>query len=502
MRFVLLEGIEDVRKYYPAIADDVFNKLIALDPTFKEGKDKLGTYGKWILNLYKQHKLKDEDFYKVTDLLTQFEQNKRNFKNKDINQFKSLPDLYDALQNMEEVELTDRQKLRQTQNKIRQSMQDAEIVFDDAKWTVYIPKTYEASCKLGQGTHWCTASNTSDSYYNSYAMDGPLYILISKSNPNEKYQFHFETGSFMDKNDSPVRVVSVVGSDLKLLKFFSAIAKQYTDSNYVGNTNEIDLSKIDIEDMVSCWYGQHYDTRDWCDEEFVVAVLKGSGTPEYDAFFDIVNQWGWDNITYYFTSDNCAWYAGQMSDDNITRLAQKVNVTPEQMKFLLTKPDEDEVEEKGIDIDYEAFKGAYSRALGDALCYGFERTVFDDISKILANALSDVKSVSWDSNDTDFSKPIPVKGLSADIVAGTDTEIREAEKMANIIDAAQDENVDYYENDMLQVSGVDSAFIAGILIDWGGNCNFTQPRYGYDPEVDANEIADVMLDFTLDDEGF
>ena len=46
MRFILLETIADSRKYYPNISDNDFNRVIALDPTFKREKDTLGNYGK------------------------------------------------------------------------------------------------------------------------------------------------------------------------------------------------------------------------------------------------------------------------------------------------------------------------------------------------------------------------------------------------------------------------------------------------------------------------
>ena len=63
---LLVEGIQEVKKYYPDIPDDKFMNLIKLDPTYKND-DRLGKAGKWILNLYKNKQLKEEDFYKVTD---------------------------------------------------------------------------------------------------------------------------------------------------------------------------------------------------------------------------------------------------------------------------------------------------------------------------------------------------------------------------------------------------------------------------------------------------
>ena len=226
---LLIERIDDVKKYYPNIPTEKFDELIALDPTFIQGKDKLGNYGKWILNLYKQNKLKEEDFYKVTDYLTKFNNKKNNFENKDIGQFKSLPDLAQALDNTGDVEKTDRQ-IRRDKTKSK----EYDVVFEDDKWAIYVPKTYGASRVLGSGTHWCTASSD-DRYYKEYTEEGPLYILISKSNPDEKYQFHFESKQFMDKYDDDILYdVQELINDKNVFRFF---------------TKEIDIDNLPIEFM-------------------------------------------------------------------------------------------------------------------------------------------------------------------------------------------------------------------------------------------------------------
>jgi hypothetical protein len=53
---------------------------------------------------------------------------------------------------------------------------------------VWVPETYAASCKLGQGTKWCTATTENDYYYKQYTRGNKkLYIFINKQNKNEKY---------------------------------------------------------------------------------------------------------------------------------------------------------------------------------------------------------------------------------------------------------------------------------------------------------------------------
>ena len=75
------------------------------------------------------------------------------------------------------------------------------LVYEDSDWEVYIPETKGASCALGKGTEWCTAKLGLDFYEKYHSKENPLIIFISKSNPEDKYQFHYETEQFMDPND-------------------------------------------------------------------------------------------------------------------------------------------------------------------------------------------------------------------------------------------------------------------------------------------------------------
>ena len=201
----LIEDIATVKAHYPEIEDDTFFELLNLDPTFKKGEDRVGTYGKWLLNLYKRtKKIPDE---KVTSLLKDFDSKKRNLpiENRNIDKFKTVDDLENLL-NSTEIELTKSQKNKLVRKEIRNTniVKDATYIGRFGNFDIYSPNTYQASCKLGQGTTWCTASNSNDNWYNNYTARGPLYILINYKDPTEKYQIHFETNSFMNKDDKTV----------------------------------------------------------------------------------------------------------------------------------------------------------------------------------------------------------------------------------------------------------------------------------------------------------
>ena len=133
----IVEGIADVKKYYPTIEDKDFERIIKLDPTTNIEKDKVGTYSKWLLNLYKNGKLSNEGH--VTDLLNRFESEKNNLVNKDIMKYKSLEDVDNMLNDENSYKnKTHRQEVRQRQ-KDRKNVdltKDADLVYEDSDWEV------------------------------------------------------------------------------------------------------------------------------------------------------------------------------------------------------------------------------------------------------------------------------------------------------------------------------------------------------------------------------
>ena len=194
--------IKDVRRLYPNIPQDIFQEIIELDPTYK-GNDSVGKYTKWMMVRYLKN---DFDKNHIKDLLQQFIEKKPYLTNKDIGSYKSCKSLEDTLSQVK-VQKTKRQELRGLQNKIRNASIEEDKIYEDDEWEIYTPSTYENSCKLGQGTKWCTASNSNDYYFNNYIRKGKLYILINKKD-NAKYQFHFESKQFMDKGDEHIDIWS------------------------------------------------------------------------------------------------------------------------------------------------------------------------------------------------------------------------------------------------------------------------------------------------------
>jgi hypothetical protein len=284
---ILTEDIEAVRKKYPKISDEDFNRLIRLDPTFNANRDAVGTYGKWILTMFQQGKLNNEGH--VRDALARFEEEKKHLKNKDIGQFKSLEEIDAYLDNDDNYKsLSHRQEVRQRQ-KDRKNVDldtDAEKVYDSPNWEVWIPKTYAASCRLGQGSSWCTASTESDYYYKYYTKYGNLYINKHKTNADEMYQFHFETSSYMDKEDSSVDLYYFLEDNPELKEFYYDIIAESLNLDIEADKVEVTFTEDELHDLISEW-DKRYCTRSMVGYDGIRVILNGDTWEWFDYPFEL-----------------------------------------------------------------------------------------------------------------------------------------------------------------------------------------------------------------------
>lgn len=123
----------------------------------------------------------------------------------DLNRFKSIAELIDFVYEYDENDIF-RRTTGEWSKAIKNAKNDIKKFYEDDTWIVVIPLSMDASCYWGNGTEWCTATrNEEDNYFDRYNDDGPLIILINKEN-GEKYQFHFESDSFMDKKDTKIQI--------------------------------------------------------------------------------------------------------------------------------------------------------------------------------------------------------------------------------------------------------------------------------------------------------
>lgn len=253
------------KKQKPRLNKQELNALVQADPTTRLNdvdlenmsaddfkKIKAGKYVQWLIKQYLTPKTERqpgengyekevaqvketfmEDLYKVTDDLKKFERFKGKIKGeKDINKL-TADQLYDAVK---DFDLT----LASTTKAERKSAEvhpGSKLVYDGPNWRVIEiedkgPVGKEAACFYGgnnQETRWCTSTPGTDQWFNRYIKDGPLYVIYNPNDtdvasttglPKNRYQFHFPSNQFMDKDDRQQDLVQLLTGPMDELKDF------------------------------------------------------------------------------------------------------------------------------------------------------------------------------------------------------------------------------------------------------------------------------------------
>ena len=415
---LLNETLDDVHdKYYSDIDKDTFLKLISLDPTYEKDSDKMGIYGKWILTLYKRSGIKEDDYYKVTEYLDEFDKIKNNLKDKDINRIKSLPDLKDIIGT--DVELSDRQKLRQKQKSVRDIKNnlgdEAELLFDGDDWEIWQPLTERASCALGQGTEWCTASTGDRNYFETYNEEGPLFININKSNPEKKYQFHFQSSQFMDIDDREINLFDFLQDNPELKSFYSTYIQDNFDDIYLNSDSQDDVIRLfslienpseeDAKSFVKKLGFGEYSYEDgrifYTDklEDTLEAIMDSNSDISASTVAAILLgdsfQYFWD-VDYPFNSRD-----SKLEMDNMPELKTRLDrlgITTTDIEEAFDGSEEalSKLEGAGIsEDDLEDIRIAYSGAYSS----GAEGEAVEYIEKAISSVFSDFSLREWGGDD-------------------------------------------------------------------------------------------------------
>ena len=261
---------------------EVFKSIVLADPFTKvpQGEDidtldvekmknvKLGKYSEWLLKKFLQPTLADlnltdeeaqdparktdaakqyaklflEDLYKQTERLQFYEKAKQYLpqEKRDINKL-SIKDLYHIFQNFQLPEKKRIESERKEAKKTRKGFEHVggEIIHQGPKWTMIRISDRGAKGKeaaiwyggfkdvRGGESDWCTSSPNL-SYFEGYIKDGPLYVVFPNDDkgevgkrtglPKERYQFHFPSNQFMDREDHRVKLVELLNGEMSELK--------------------------------------------------------------------------------------------------------------------------------------------------------------------------------------------------------------------------------------------------------------------------------------------
>lgn len=149
-----------------------------------------------IMGWYVAGEFKLEDVHRIKSDLETFDRVKARLEKKDINQYKTLRDLYAAI---EPHEQTDIKSKRQEKQEVKE--EGVRKVIDKPNFKVLELLTKEAACFYGKGTKWCTAAD-SNNMFDHYHKQGSIYVIIAG---DRKFQLHFESGQFMDEKDQDIK---------------------------------------------------------------------------------------------------------------------------------------------------------------------------------------------------------------------------------------------------------------------------------------------------------
>ena len=252
-------------KTKPRLTKKEFIELVKADPTTRLNnididtassdelsKVKAGKYVQWLIKNYlvptterqpgdngyekEVKQVKEtfmEDLYKVTDDLKKFERFKSRIEGeRDINKMTPVQ-LYNAVKDFD-LTLATTTKSERKQAEVHPG---GKIVYDGNNWRVIEIKDKgslgkEAACFYGGNnveTRWCTSTPGTDQWFNRYIKEGPLYVLFNPNDadvspttglPKNRYQFHFPSNQFMNKDDHQQDLVQLLNGPMSELKMF------------------------------------------------------------------------------------------------------------------------------------------------------------------------------------------------------------------------------------------------------------------------------------------
>jgi len=269
----------DARKPKGLMDFDTLKSIIFADPTTKapqnfdvEGasaedmeKVKVGKYTQWMLKNFvlptftderanaekgtgeyrsimnEYQRLFIEDLHKMTEDLKKYERFKNQLPQdkRDINKI-SADQLFDLVKDFK-LEKTKASKQEKEEAKTSYQYPGSEIMFKGSNWTLI---KIEDQGALGKAaavffggyqdgdngeSRWCTSAPGLN-YFNTYIKDGPLYVVLPNDDkgqvgkrtglPKERYQFHFPSDQFMDRDDRRVSLVELLNGPMSELKEF------------------------------------------------------------------------------------------------------------------------------------------------------------------------------------------------------------------------------------------------------------------------------------------
>ena len=301
----------------PVLSKDELLTLILNDPTSRAEENattfdqikKTGGYVQWMINQVKRLRpegldpkkprngaieLFFEDLYKVKDDLIKFER----FKNqipvdkRDINKLSS-DELYELVKDFSLEKATTTKAERKD---AKYNHPGGEFVLETPKYVITKIERKdelgkEAACFYGgnnKETRWCTSA-PGLSYFERYIKDGPLYQVFDKESevspetglPVKRFQFHFPSSQFMDKDDRQIDLIdflNAAGTEVKEYfkpEFMNGLLGQSS----AGTSLEIEFPRSPAAKFIALYgFDEFFDT---IPDNLIRMDISGPGTSSF-----------------------------------------------------------------------------------------------------------------------------------------------------------------------------------------------------------------------------
>lgn len=207
---LLTEDQEGVyRKYFSDVKRETFIRIASADPKTLINDDKiikLGSYYKFLIDMYRNGNLKFEDLPKATEYLELVYKYRMKIGQMKI---ETISDLYELVK--DKIVKTNK-SLSELISALDKS--EYSVKLNEGSWFVVVPLTEKASAYLGANTEWCTTwgkyclnpdYKDRTNHFNTYNPQGPLYIIINKENEADKYQLHFPSNQLKNPADVEIK---------------------------------------------------------------------------------------------------------------------------------------------------------------------------------------------------------------------------------------------------------------------------------------------------------
>jgi hypothetical protein len=151
----------------------------------------------------------NSNFNDLVNKLREFDRISSNLPLTDVNSYNNLEQLAKAL-----VDYANRPR-REVKK-----VEGGNVVYEDPRFFVVNPLTYQSSCYYGKGTKWCTAADT-DHQFTQYNQDGKLFYILDKTKPtNDPYykiailqKFNGDNTAYDAKDETIKNLSELVGEE-------------------------------------------------------------------------------------------------------------------------------------------------------------------------------------------------------------------------------------------------------------------------------------------------